>query len=304
MQIRPETPHDYAQITDIHIRAFEQRLDEALITALQRQRPGYDPELSLVAEVDGKVVGHAIFITQQMRLLGEDVRVMNLAPIAIDPNYQKQGIGGVLIEEAHRVARTKGIALSILLGHSSYYPRFGYITRVFGSCYLEMSVDAPGDVESLESRKPLHTDLDALHALWMHEEGAVDFALHPDHTLMGWLSPNPLIESRVYLRGGQVVAYTRTHTAEPHAPRVFLAVDADAARSAVKALHSAIGEVKLPLHPYSASTAHLGQSACHAWEAAMAAPLVSGVLDDYLAQVSRGKRAVGRVVWAPIFDFE
>jgi len=85
MIIRPETVADYAGIADVQVRAFGHRPGEALIVALHRQRGAFDPELSLVAEVDGRVVGHVLFSPHQMRLLGQTIPVVNLAPIAIDP---------------------------------------------------------------------------------------------------------------------------------------------------------------------------------------------------------------------------
>lgn len=96
INIRAETLQDYAAIAQVHIRAFGGRLDEALIVALQRQRPQFDPELALVAEVEGLVVGHALFMPQVIRLLGTDVRAVNLAPIGIDPAYQRRGVGARL----------------------------------------------------------------------------------------------------------------------------------------------------------------------------------------------------------------
>jgi predicted N-acetyltransferase YhbS len=86
MNIRPETPQDYAAVANVHVRAFGQRLAEALIVALHRQRPLYDAELSLVAEIDGRIVGHVLFSPQKIRLLGQAVLAVNLAPIAIEPD--------------------------------------------------------------------------------------------------------------------------------------------------------------------------------------------------------------------------
>src|SRR5215471_15938619 len=97
VQIRSETIPDYAGIAALHARAFGERPAEALIVALHRQRPAFDPDLSLVAELDGRVVGHALFSPHIVRLLGQDVRAVNLAPIAVDPAHQRSGIGGRLI---------------------------------------------------------------------------------------------------------------------------------------------------------------------------------------------------------------
>src|SRR5690349_2467555 len=122
MIIRPETPADYADIAGINARAFGHGTEPALVSLL-RHRRDYDPELALVAEIDGRRVGYAMFVPYRVRLLGETVPVVNLAPLAVDVMYQRTGIGGALIAEGHRIAQQKGYALSMLLGHSDYYPR-------------------------------------------------------------------------------------------------------------------------------------------------------------------------------------
>ncbi len=97
--IRQERVTDYATIGELHARAFGNRAVESTIVALLRQRRAFDPELSLVAEIDGKVVGHVLFSPYQIRLLDQTIPAVNLAPIAVDPKYQGQGIGGQLVLE-------------------------------------------------------------------------------------------------------------------------------------------------------------------------------------------------------------
>src|SRR5688500_16279882 len=121
MLIRAETPRDYATIADIHVKAFDNRAAEAVIVGLHRHRSRFDPELSLVAEIDGQVVGHVLFSPQTIRLLGQNLEVVNLAPIAVHPTHQGKGIGAALIEEGHSIARSKGYPFSFLLGHPEYY---------------------------------------------------------------------------------------------------------------------------------------------------------------------------------------
>ncbi len=86
--MRPETIHDYAAIAEINVQAFDNRAAEALIVTLLRNRPQFDPELSLVAEIEGQVVGHVLFSPYNMPVLGESVPVVSLAPIAVHPTYQ------------------------------------------------------------------------------------------------------------------------------------------------------------------------------------------------------------------------
>jgi putative acetyltransferase len=298
MLIRPETPSDYAAITEINIRAFDQRLSEALIVALHRQRSRFNPELSLVAEIEGRVVGHVLFTPHTIRLLGQDVNAVCLAPIAVDPLHQKAGIGGKLIEEGHSIAREKGYALSFLIGHAEYYPRFGYKTGVYaGASSVDVTVESGADV-NLETRKPLEADIPALKRLWINEEGEVDFAIVPGDSLMDWMSPNPQIEAAVYLREGEIIGYSRIHQHEPTVPRMFLAKDAESAQT----IAAKIGATRLPLHPYSASASVFGQPALTVWGAEMACPLSPNIFDEFYGKLQTGERLPGRVIWGTMFD--
>lgn len=305
--IRPERVSDYAEIGALHARAFGNRAGEPTIVALQRQRREFDPELSLVAEFDGRVAGHALFSPYRMRLSGQTIPTVNLAPIAVIPELQGQGIGGRLIAEGHTVALSKGYTISILLGHPTYYPRFGYRTHAFGSAQLVLSPGtSPG--EQLEMRSPENEDIAALRELWQHEEQGVDMALEPGYDLLDWLSPHPAIQASVYIRSGEVVGYTRIHRDDPTRPRVFLAHDARTAHDMLVTMASKLTIASseagfvLPLHPFSASAATLGHAECQPWEAAMACELAPSPLPDYLAALQAKRRPAGRTTWPVAFD--
>lgn len=267
----------------------------ALIPTLHRHRCRFDPELSLVAEVGGQIVGHVLFSPQTIRILGENVETVNLSPLAVAPEYQKQGVGGALVEQGHAVAKAKGYALSFLIGHPPYYPRFGYQQKAFGSASLKVSTaDFTGG--DLETRSPTEAALPFLHDLWLHEEGNVDFAIDPSADLMEWLSPNPQITTQVYLRGGQVVGYARTHGDKAH---YFLARDGETARQMAKQIGA---EVELPLHPYSASASAFGTPEHSNWDAAMVCPFAPSPFEDYYSQVQAGAHIQGRPIWGVEFD--
>src|SRR5438105_8409841 len=176
--IRPEQVTDYPEIGILHVRAFGNRPVESLIVALHRHRRAFDPELSLVAEINGRVVGHVLFSPHQMHLLDQVVPTVNLAPLAVDPAYQGQGIGGQLISEGHRLAAAKGYRVSVLVGHPTYYPRFGYHTHAFGTAQLVLSSEAFHE-DLLEVRGPGNEDGPILSDLWCHEEGTVDMVFEP-----------------------------------------------------------------------------------------------------------------------------
>ncbi|MEP7291007.1 MAG: N-acetyltransferase [Chloroflexota bacterium] len=303
MIIRSETVADYAAIARVNARAFDTSPLVYTIVDLHRHRPRFDPELSLVAEVDGCVVGHVLFSPQTIRLLGENVDVVNLSPLAVAPEYQRQGVGGALVEEGHRVAKAKGYPLSFLIGHPPYYPRFGYLTRAFGSASVKVStVDfAAGALETaLETRSPSEADIPALRALWLHEEGNVDFSIDPGSELLDWISPNPEIKPLVYTRAGEIVGYTRISAHKLH---YFLAREGETARQMVCHLGQQIGtEVELPLHPSSASASALGTPETSLWDAAMVCTFAPSPLEEYYARVQAGTRLAGRPIWGVEFD--
>src|SRR5690606_32048138 len=115
-------------------------------------------------------------------------------------------IGAALIQEGHRIAQTLDYEAAFLVGHPTYYPKFGYQTHVYGGSSLAVKTeDLPSN--TLESRVPTVDDLPALMAVWELEEQEIDFALRPDMALVDWLSPNPSMKALVYLRAGEIVAY-------------------------------------------------------------------------------------------------
>lgn len=305
--IRTERVSDYAEIASVTVRAFAPHIEVPLIVALQRQRREFDPELSLVAEKDGRIVGHVLFSPYQMRLLEQTVPSVNLSPISVDPGCQRQGIGSQLIAEGHARAAAKGYTISTLLGHPTYYPRFGYHTFAFGPSELTCTANTSSG-ETLETRGPVSDDVPMLRELWQHEEQGVDLALEPGHDLLDWLSPHPAIKATVYTHAGKIVGYTRIHQEEPTSPRFFLAANAEAAHSMLatiareRANDGSEVTFTLPLHPYSASTSALGNATSTPWEAGMVYELAPSPLPDYLAAIREQRRPAGRPIWPIAFD--
>jgi putative acetyltransferase len=260
--------------------------------------------LSLVTEDNGKIVGYALFSPYYMLLNDDSVRAVNLAPIGIEPNYQKQGIGGALIEEGHRIAQSKGYTVGFLLGHDTYYPRFGYKTGVYGVSSVELTREnlISGEVD-LETRIPTQPDCVSLSPLILHEEYRVDFSILLSDSLLDWVSPNPNIQSTVYLRDRAVVGYSRLHKDEPDKPRMFLAFDNKTAHAMAAILMGDQASITLPLHPYSRSAEAFDvKPQITPWNAAMACSLAPNPFDDYYAQLQEGKRLPGRIIWPVAFD--
>lgn len=125
--IRPETEKDYASIHTVVQNAFgKEGKDVAELVELIRKSPNYIPELSLVAESDGNVVGHVMLSYLNLQNNEKLHQVVTLSPLSVSPPLQKQGIGSALVKTAIEKADQFGEALIVLEGSPKYYPRFGF----------------------------------------------------------------------------------------------------------------------------------------------------------------------------------
>ena len=105
-------------------RAFpsdaEARLDEAL-------RGLTDPQISLVAEHRAnRVIGHILFTPVEIRSPSSTSKAIGLGPVAVLPDFQRQGVGSALVEAGLSTCRAAGEFVVVVVGHPSYYPRFGF----------------------------------------------------------------------------------------------------------------------------------------------------------------------------------
>lgn len=296
MKIRSETVSDYAAIYEIHRRAFApQYANEATLVSLLRTRQMFDPALSLVAESDGRVVGHALFSPYNILLKGEAVQAVNLAPIGVLPDYQKRGIGAALIEAGHAIAREKGYVFSFLLGHPDYYPRFGYQKQAFGSWQLTVKRETLPENHLKVAAVDTHM-LAALVDLVRVAEDDVDMSILPEASLLTWTTPHPQMLAQTYWRDGALVGYTRGHVKQIQA---FYARDDAAALMMAAHCANDAETIQLPLHPQSVGATAFGvEIVGGTWEAAMICPLNEDArLDAYLAS-----DRIGRVLWHSAFD--
>jgi len=125
--IRQEQDYDRVQVYNIVKKAFENIVhsdnDEHNLVDRLRTAKEFVPELSLVAELEGVIVGHILFT--EIRI-GEK-KALALAPVSVAPKYQSSGIGSELIKKGHEIAKSLGYNIIVVLGHKKYYPRFGYV---------------------------------------------------------------------------------------------------------------------------------------------------------------------------------
>ena len=124
MEIRAEKQKDWTSVYRVNTSAFETPAEANLVGAL---RAPTKPILSLVAEVNGHIVGHIMF--SPVVLSGHaELDIMGLAPLAVVPEHQRKGIGSKLVGTGLQRCRKLGFGAVVVLGHPEYYPRFGFVS--------------------------------------------------------------------------------------------------------------------------------------------------------------------------------
>jgi predicted N-acetyltransferase YhbS len=130
MKIRTAQLKDYQQVFDLIQQAFEEELHsdhkEQFLVQRLRNSENFIPELAIVAENDDQVVGFILLTKIKIINPEKTANSLALAPVAVYPDFQNQGIGSELIKYAHKKAFALGFESIFLLGHANFYPRFGY----------------------------------------------------------------------------------------------------------------------------------------------------------------------------------
>ncbi|MGQ9723255.1 MAG: GNAT family N-acetyltransferase [Candidatus Jordarchaeum sp.] len=140
IHIRSEEPEDYSEISEMHSLAFEQD-NEARLVEVLRSSPDFIHELSLVAVLNGLIVGHILFSKIIIQSENRRVSALALAPMAVRPKYQNSGIRSQLVIKGIKECRSLGYGIVIVIGHPDYYPRFGFKpARALG---VKTSFDVP-----------------------------------------------------------------------------------------------------------------------------------------------------------------
>lgn len=129
--IRQEQENDRTSVLHLVEKAFadvsESDHREQILVERLHHSETYVPPLSLVAETEEKqIVGYILLTEVKIDNGTRSVTSLSVAPLAVLPEFQRKGIGGMLIREAHRKAALLGYGTAVILRHKEYYPRFGY----------------------------------------------------------------------------------------------------------------------------------------------------------------------------------
>lgn len=130
INIRVEQELDYKIVEDVIENAFlnaelTDNQEHNLVNRL-RKSSEFIPELSLVAEIDNKIVGHILFTKINIESNKESFESLALAPLSVLLDYQNKGVGKALMNYGLEVAKNLGYESVVVLGHENYYPKFGF----------------------------------------------------------------------------------------------------------------------------------------------------------------------------------
>jgi putative acetyltransferase len=126
LTIRAETTEDYAGVRAVVSAAFG-RPNEARLVDRLRETDAFIAALSLVADDGVEIVGHVLFTAIRIRTSAVALPALALAPLAVRPDRQNTGVGSLLVRHGLEVCRRLGHRIVVVVGHSTYYPRFGFL---------------------------------------------------------------------------------------------------------------------------------------------------------------------------------
>ncbi len=123
IEVRKENSNDYEAVRIVNNLAFGQHEEGNVVDKI---REACEEIISLVAVESDKIVGHILFSPATIEKDGQTFTGMGLAPMAVLPDYQKQGIGSLLVNDGIKRVKQLNFPFVIVLGHPEYYPKFGF----------------------------------------------------------------------------------------------------------------------------------------------------------------------------------
>jgi len=124
--IRSENPKDYDVIYEINKQAFNGEIEAKLINTI-RNSNNFIPDLSLVALKDKKIVGHILLSQAKIKNKEAEKPILILAPIAVLPEFQRQGIGSLLVKTGLEKCKNLNHNIIVLVGYPDFFSRFGFL---------------------------------------------------------------------------------------------------------------------------------------------------------------------------------
>ena len=130
--IRTEQPRDFKIVENLTREAFwnvyRPGCTEHYVLHCYRNEPDFLPELSLVLEVDGEIIGHVMYAWSHIDADdGRKIRMMTFGPISIRPDYKRKGYGKILLDHSMRLAAEMGAGCLLICGNIAFYGKSGFV---------------------------------------------------------------------------------------------------------------------------------------------------------------------------------
>jgi putative acetyltransferase len=148
LEIRVERSADHPSVSTVVAAAFGSPEEARLVEAV-RASAEFVPELSLVADVDGEIVGHVMISHATIRDARAQHRVAVLAPLAVAPAFQCRGVGSVLVRRVTARADERGEPLVVLQGSPVFYGRLGFEYSVPYGIHMRLPAWAPAEASQV-----------------------------------------------------------------------------------------------------------------------------------------------------------
>lgn len=324
VQIRTAHAADIPAITQCCIAAFTRfevfgppwYSDAGVMPALLQMLPDNLIRVAVDA-VSSEIVGVVVWVPRTMHFGRRLIPAAFLAPLAVTPAWQKQGVGTLLLQDGQEMLRRMQVRMLLVLGHDAYYPRVGFLNGCHGRHASTLPAPpALGEDPEGYCLRPLRVGDDVACAHWWHHLCAgTDGAIEPDLGLLPWASHTRGIIAGMLTRNEVPVAYARFDT-RPHASTQdgvlsFLAADAEAAHVLAARIVGWTGwrgetlTLPLPSRPAAVRALFPGLTltACEQrWPAGMAMALDDEEIDQGLRRIQRQEAPPLMVEWPALFD--
>jgi putative acetyltransferase len=294
-QIRNERPGDENDIDIVNCRAFGKMNEAYLVRGMRDYYPAYDRRYSITAWDGDRMVGHTLFTPTRTRLMNQTILALAVGPVGVVLECQRRGIGGQMLNFGHDLGRREGFQFAFLLGHHTYYPRYGY-QPCFG--FGRITIDReklPEPTTGLHPWPVRPADIPWLVERHAVELADIDFGCLWGTSLGEWTVPNA--DAQVWwTEDGRRAGYSlRTTRDKLH---LLLADDPLLARDLIATLRPE----EIFQHPSgwlarNAVDPAWGKAEVNPSRAAMVCQLREGVLRPYLEAVEAGRRPVGSANW-------
>ncbi len=205
-----------SEIEEIIRESFKESLTELAFFRQIQKTHRYRSAHVFICQSKERTIGFAFSIDIDVLIEKKRYSGFLIPLVAVQPNYQHQGIGKSLMDKLHRSAQIADKDFCLLHGHSRFYSRFDYHGYQFGNCISRINpLDLSCSNITLQTRDLYRRDEEQLFSLWITTFANENLALIPLQDLSEWQSFHPDTISQVYEHDGKIQGYIRFQKSRP-----------------------------------------------------------------------------------------